>query len=272
MLSYFIFLTLCLLAGSVVGVIGGMLGIGGGVIIVPVLLLLYSFSPELLNVAYLAIGTSLGTIFFTSLAASSAQIKRQAVNWAVVRIWVLPVMMGSSSAGYIAKLLPEYWLLGFIAIFLAIMATILATNWQPQAHRKLPGILPTAGIASAVGLSSGLAGIGGGNVIVPTLLYFNFPFSGAAAISSTLGVPIALAGALGFVWVGWSEAGRPVGSLGYVHIPAVAAIAVASMGMASVGVRLAHQIATRLLQRLLAVMLLVTSVRLAWLAYTGFGQ
>lgn len=272
MLNYFVFLALCLLAGSVVGVVGGMLGIGGGVIIVPVLLLLYSFWPELFDISYLAIGTSLGTIFFTSLAASYAQVKRKAVNWAVVRMWVLPVMLGSFSAGHIAKLLPEHWLLGFIAIFLSIVAVILVTDWQPKPHRKLPGILPTAGIASAVGLSSGLAGIGGGNVIVPTLLYFNFPFSGAAAVSSTLGVPIALAGALGFIWVGWSEAGRPAGSLGYVHMPAVAAIAVASMGMASVGVRLAHQVATKSLQKLFAGMLLVTSSRLAWLAYTGFGQ
>lgn len=271
MLELVIFLCLCSLTGIVVGLIGGMLGMGGGVIIVPVLLTLYSQQAGLDNITNLAVATSLGAIVFTSLSASYAQIKRRAVNWGIVRIWTLPVMAGSLSAGHLAAILPEYYLRGFIAVFLTGMAINMLINYRPKSTRQLPGIFPCALIAGTAGLSSGLAGIGGGNIVTPVLLYFNQPFVRAVAVASTLGVPIALAGTSGFIWAGWEHTWLPPYSLGYVHLPAVFAIAVTSTAMAPIGVALAHRAPVLVLRRFFACMLLIAGGRLAWLAVTAAG-
>lgn len=262
-----LFLILCALVGILVGFLGGLLGIGGGIIITPVLISLYSQWPGLTQTTSLAVGTSLGAIIFISLSSSRAQIKKGAVNWQIVRLWVLPLMVGSFSAGHLAGLLPEYWLLTFIACFLFLVAIFMFTRWQPTPGRQLPGHLLTAAIAAPTGLISGLIGIGGANIVIPTLVYFNLAFPKAAAISSTLGVPIALAGTMGFIGAGWNESGLPVGSLGYVHLPAVAAIATTSVLAAPFGVNLAHRTPAALLKRIFAVMLLFASARLTWLAY-----
>lgn len=269
MFEFVIFLFLCSLTGIVVGLIGGMLGMGGGVIIVPVLLTLYGQQAGLGNITNLAVATSLGTIVFTSLSASYAQIKRRAVDWEIIRTWTLPIMAGSLSAGHVAALLPEYYLRGFIAIFLIVMAINILVNYQPKSAKQLPGTFSCAWIAGMAGLSSGLAGIGGGNVVTPVLLYFNQPFVRAAAVASTLGVPVALAGASGFIWAGWEQEWLPPYSLGYVHLPVVFAIAVTSATMAPIGVALAHKVPVLVLRRLFACMLLIASSRLAWLAVTA---
>lgn len=262
-------LVFCTLAGLLAGFLGGMLGIGGGVIVVPILVGIYSYWPGLTDVINLAIGTSLGTIIFTSLAASYAQIRRKAVDWSFVRVWALPLMIGSLGAAHVASLFSKQLLLIFISTLLFIIATILLFRWIPEQKRPMPGSLPISGIALGTGLSSGLAGIGGANILIPTLMYFNTPFPRAAAVASTLAVPVSIAGTLGFIWAGWGQPGLPVGSLGYVHLPAVAAVAVTSMIMAPVGVALAHKVPVLLLQRIFAGLLALTSGRLAWAAFFG---
>lgn len=271
-MDYTFFYLICALTGIFTGFLSGLLGIGGGAIIVPVLLLLYSQQPQVTLSAQLAIGTSLASILFAFLSASYAHIRMGSIDWSVVRLWALPITVGSFIAGHIADMLPQFILLGLMAILFAVIGTMLMTGWKPKPQQELPTVLPTLGIAGATGLMSGLVGIGGGNFIVSTMLYCNVPMVRASAIASALGVPIAGAGALGFIWAGWDVEHMPLGNLGYVHVPAVVAIGTLSICFAPLGVRLARRMPVTLLRRLFALILLVTSSRIAWLSINNLIQ
>lgn len=254
----------CAATGLLAGLLGGMLGIGGGIVIVPALLLLFEargLDPSL--AAPMAVATSLCSIIFTSLSAARAQIRRGAVAWPVVRRWAAFLILGSSSSGQIALLFPRGTLPLFIGSFLALAAIVMFANWRPPAHRSLPGRAGSAGIGYGAGLLSGLAGIGGGNVIVPTLVYFNVPVLRAAATASTLGVPIALFGSLGYLWAGWQQPGLPAASAGFIHLPAAAAIITLSVFAAPVGVALAHRLPATALKRIFALLLMAAALRVA---------
>lgn len=271
-MDYTFFYLVCALTGILTGFLGGLLGIGGGAIIVPVLLFLYSKQPPTEFSVQLAIGTSLACILFTSLSASYTHIRKGVVNWQVVRLWAVPITVGSFMAGQIADMLPRFVLLGFISILFTLIGTMLITGWKPTARQDLPAPLPAMGIAGATGLLSGMAGIGGGNFVVSTMVYCNVSMVRASAIASTLGVPIAGAGALGFIWAGWDVAQQPWGHFGYVHTPTVAAIATLSICFAPLGVHLAHRMPVIRLRQLFAFILLLTSARLAWLSIEGLIQ
>ena len=141
----------------------------------------------------------------------------------------------------------------------------MLTSWKPSAHRQVPGLGFSALLGTSGGLVSGIAGIGGGNVIVPTLIYFNTPVHRATATSSTLGVPIAAAGALGYILSGLGSESAPW-MLGWVYLPAFAAIMVASMLFAPIGVKVAHQVAALPLRRGFGVLLVLVSVRMLYSA------
>lgn len=252
----------CAAVGLLAGLLGGMLGIGGGVVIVPALLvLLEARGVPVTEAAPMAVATSLASIIFTSLAAARAQLRRGAVDWSIVRTWVPFLLLGSALSGPLASRFAAGWLPLFIGLFLLFAATIMFSNWRPAPHRNLPAGAGNAVLGCGAGLLSGLAGIGGGNVIVPTLSYFNVPLIRAAATSSTLGVPIALAGSAGFVWAGWQHVDLPAATLGYVHVPAATAILALSVLSAPLGVALAHSLPAARLKRLFALVLLLAGVR-----------
>lgn len=264
------FFVAILLTGIVSGTLSGMLGIGGGIIIVPVLLFFYSLWPGLLETSYLAVGTSLGAVFLTSLSSSYAHYKRSPIDWSIVRLWVLPLMVGGFVAGQTAALIAEHWLVLFIGILLLVFAIILASDWQPapRPHTSKPNAFGVNGLAFTVGLISALAGIGGGNIIVPSLIYwFHLSFLYAIAISSVLVVPIALSGAAGFALSGWNALGRPPFSLGYLHLPVIFTVALTAVLFAPLGVKIAYLIHDRLLKIFFGCVLLVTSARLIWLSF-----
>lgn len=255
----------CAATGLAAGILGGMLGIGGGIVIVPALLLLFDargMDPGL--AAPMAVATSLASIVFTSFAAARAQIRRQAVEWEVVRRWTAFLVLGSVTSGQLAVRFPPGALPAFIAGFLVLAAVLMFTNYRPPAQRTLPG--PAAGgvLGYVIGLVSGLAGIGGGNLIVPTLVYCNVVVIRATATASALGVPVAMAGTLGYVWAGWGHAQLPAGSLGFVHLPATAAIVTLSMAGASAGVALGHRLPAIRLRRIFAVVLVAAAARVLY--------
>jgi len=256
--------------GAIAGLLGGALGIGGGVIIVPALVYLYAT----LGIAApldirLAVGTSLATIVFTSTTAVYAQYRRDAIRWDIVRRWTPFVLVGSFASGYVAELLPGQVLRGFIGAFLLLAALIMLARWAPPPHRQLPGRSGTAATGLAAGLGAGLAGIGGGNIIVPLLVYFNVAIKNATATSSTLGLPIALFGALSFIGAGWRAPDLPAFSLGYVYLPAMAAIAATSTLTAPLGVRLAHFLPAGQLKQAFGLLLCLVALRMLVLAVTA---
>ncbi len=257
-----VFILAGLCTGFLAGFLGGLLGIGGGIVIVPALMLLFELQGIEGPSAALAVGTSLATIVFTSASAAWAQIKRGAVRWDVVRIWTPFVLLGSFTSGFAADYSPDRVLKGFIGCFLLLVAIVMLRNWQPAAHRLLPGVAVNVLIALTVGFVSGLVGIGGGNITVPTLSYFNVKIQNAVATASTLGVPIALFGAVGYTLSGWSSPDLPTGSLGYLYLPGVIAIAAASIFTAPLGVAMTHRLPAIVIKRVFGVLLALISLRM----------
>lgn len=258
-----LFFTLtCLCLGLVSGFLGGLLGIGGGVIIVPGLLALFAATDRFSDgsATLIALGSSLAVIVFTSISATRAQIRAGNVAWSVFRLWVGWLIVGALGAGFLATWLSPGALRGVISLFLFGVGIIMLTQWQPAPHAVLPGRVGGAGIAGAAGLMSGLAGIGGGNIIVPVLTFFNVPIHRATATASAFGIPVAAAGATGYAMQGeWSG-----NLLGKIYLPAVAGIAVAAVIAAPIGVRTAQRIQPARLKRYFGLLLLCVAARMIW--------
>ncbi|MEM7217614.1 MAG: sulfite exporter TauE/SafE family protein [Pseudomonadota bacterium] len=256
-----LFFLACAAVGAFAGFLGGLLGIGGGVVMVPALLLLsdalgvFPSQPMLY-----ALGTSLAVIVFTSLSAARAQVRAGKVRWDIARRWAPGLVLGALAASSVAVAVPGWSMRAFVGLFLLGVACVMLTRWQPHPTRTLPGVFGAAVMSSGAGLVSGMAGIGGGNVIVPTLVYHNVPIHNATATSSALGVPVALAGALGYAaYGGWT----PV-SLGYVHLPAAVALALTAVIFAPLGVRVAHRLDANRLKRYFGMLLIVVALRMLW--------
>lgn len=252
----------CSALGIVAGILAGMLGIGGGVVIVPALIMILSaqdFPPEFIVIT--AVATSLCTIIFTSASAARAQIKRQAVDWIIFKLWAPTVVAGSFLSGFIAARLPATVLEIGIAVFLLVISLIMLSRWVPDPSRTMPGKAGTTSLGLFSGVLSGLAGIGGGNVMVPLMIFFNVPMQRAVATSSTLGFPLAMVGTLGYVISGWGREVIPW-SLGYVYLPAVALIAIFTVLLAPLGVALSHRIPAPTLKRCFGGVLLLVAGRM----------
>ncbi len=258
--------------GAVAGFLGGLLGIGGGVVLVPALILLLDAGTGLAPAAVtlVAVATSLSCVLGTSFSAAMAQVKARKVLWPIVRRWTLPLMAGALLSAWIAAALPMATLRALIAGFLLFVSLVMLTRWAPGPHRQAPGLVGAGALGMGCGVVSGLAGIGGGNVIVPTLLYFNTPIHQATATSSTLGVPVALAGLAGYAWLGWRS--PPVGAetvaglAGYLYLPATAGLLAAAMACAPLGVRAAHKMDPAPLRRAFGVLLLFVAARMGYSA------
>jgi len=267
-LDQLFFIGYCVGVGIVSGFLGGLLGIGGGVVIVPALVILLDLLGILppADVTAVAVATSLACVLLTSLSAALAQLRAGMVEWSIVRQWTPGLVVGSYLAGWVATALPLPVFRGLIGAFLLFVAFVMLTSWRPAPHRQLPGAGGSTLLGGAGGLIAGIAGIGGGNVIVPTLVFFNTPLHRATATSSTLGVPVALAGTLGYVTVGIGQDLGP-GMLGYIYVPGFAAIVAAAVLTAPLGVRAAHRVQPLFLRRVFGVVLVLMATRMlitAW--------
>ena len=253
-----------LLLGAAAGVLAGLFGVGGGLIIVPVLVFSFSaqgFAPEVLT--HLAVGTSLATIVFTSINSIREHQRRGAVQWQLFR-WLTPGILGGAAIGGItAALIQGPTLQKIIGVFAIFMAIQLALNLTPKAVRpqpKRPELVIAGGV---IGWASAIFGIGGGSITVPFLVWRSVVIQKAVATSAACGLPIALAGAVVFMVTGWQHSQLPEWSLGFVYLPALVGIALTSMFFARFGARLAHRLSPILLKRLFA--LLLTIVGLSFL-------
>jgi len=261
--------------GAASGLLAGLFGVGGGVIVVPALILLFSqamqtgpISPGEIGMAsewipHLAIGTSLAAIVGTGAASTHAHHRRGAVRWDLVARLAPGIVLGALFGAVVAGFMPELWLKRIFAVFLTYVGARLLI--PRKAHRD--GILPgPAGMWSAgggIGALSALVGIGGGTLTVPFLSNRGIDMRNAVGTSAACGLPIAIAGAIGFMIVGWGREGLPSGTSGFIYWPAVGAILLASMPTAPLGAHLAHSLPVPLLRRLFGVFLLLVALRLA---------
>ncbi|MBP9956368.1 sulfite exporter TauE/SafE family protein [Geopseudomonas guangdongensis] len=248
---------LYLLLGAAAGVLAGLFGVGGGLIIVPVLVYSFQaqgFAPEVLT--HMAVGTSLATIAFTSINSIRAHQRRGAVRWEIVRWLTLGILGGSVLGGLTASWLHGDLLQKVIGVFAISMAAQMTFNLQPKASGGVPGKAGLGVAGTLIGWASAIIGIGGGSLTVPFLSWRSVPMQQAVATSAACGLPIAVASALSFIWLGQGEAQLPDWSLGFVYLPAVLGIAATSMFFARFGAQLAHKLSPLLLKRLFALQLL----------------
>lgn len=249
--------------GAIAGVLAGLLGVGGGLIIVPMLMFCFTrLGLPSDSMMHLALGTSLASIAFTSVSSCMAHHKRGAVVWVAVRRIVPGILLGTFFGSFIAAQLSPAWLKGFFSVFIGYVAVQMLLDKKPAPSRELPGMLGMSSVGSVIGLVSSLVGIGGGTLSVPFLLWCNLTGHRAIGTSAAIGFPIAITGSLGYLVYGWQADSLPPGAVGYVYLPALVCIVSASVLTAPLGVRLAHRLPVSRLKRIFAVLLIVVGTRM----------
>ena len=256
-----------LIAGLVAGFLAGLLGIGGGLVLVPALVVLFSVQgfPEPL-IMPLALGTSLATIVFTSIASMRAHHAKGSVDWRTLRRMTPGIVGGAlASTAFVAYLSPAT-LKGIFAVYAGLAATQFICDLKPSPSRQLPGSGGLAAAGAAVGSISVIAGVGGAVTSIPFLVWCNVPVRVAIGTASAIGLPVAVAGSLGYIGHGLGVAELPPFAIGYVHLPSLAAIVVATVLTAPLGARASHRVPVPLLKKVLAVVLYAVTLRslLAW--------
>ncbi len=256
------------LLGLCTGFLAGLLGIGGGMLLVPFITIILTGRGVAADLAVkMAIATSMATIVFTSISSVRAHHKRGAVRWDIVKRLAPGIVLGAAVASMgVFAVLKGAWLALFFAAFVSFSATQMLIDKKPAASRTLPGMGGMVAGGGSIGFLSGLVGAGGGFVSVPFMTWCNVAMHNAVATSAALGFPIALANALGYVVAGQSVEGLPVGSVGYIFMPALAVVATASVLMAPQGVKAAHALPVKQLKRVFALVLYLLA---AYMLYRG---
>ncbi|SFU10847.1 hypothetical protein SAMN05216264_11219 [Pseudomonas marincola] len=247
--------------GAAAGVLAGLFGVGGGIIIVPVLVLSFKaqgLAPEILT--HLAIGTSLATIIFTSINSVLEHHRKGAVLWPLFVWMLLGICLGGQLGSMTAALLNGEMLQRIIGVFALVVAVQMSLQLRPNPSRVVPGKVGLTGAGVVIGWASAIFGIGGGTLTVPFLTWRSVPMQKAVATSAACGLPIAVSGAIGFMWNGWNNPQLPEWSAGFIYLPALAGIAISSMFFARVGARLAHRLSPLMLKRLFALLLFSVGV------------
>lgn len=255
-----------LVLGAFTGFAAGLLGIGGGMMMVPFMsMVLDAIGFPHDEVVKVAIATSLTTIVFTSISSVRAHHARGAVRWDVVRSLAPGILAGSLLAAQLAHAVPGRALAAFFGLFIGWSALRMFSSRPPSPDRQLPGAAGMFGAGTAIGALSALLGAGGAFMTVPFLARRNLPMIAAVASSAACGFPIAVAGAIGYAWAG-RDLHLPAGTVGYIYLPALACISVASVTTAPWGARVAHALPTRTLRRVFAVLLMTLAAYMLWRA------
>lgn len=253
-----------LFTGGVAGTLAGLLGVGGGIVIVPVLFYLFGvldLAPQ--SAMHVAVGTSLATIIPTSIASMRAHFKRGSVDMDLLKVWAVAAFLGAILGAGISGFVKGSVL---TAVF-AVVAALVALNMATPNGLRVADALPTSRFKSGllgfvIGTFSVMMGIGGGTLSVPVLSAFNFPIHRAVGTASALGLAIGLPGAIGFMAAGLSVDDVPPLSIGYVNLVGFVLIFPMSVLMAPVGAKLAHALPRIWLRRAFALFLAITSVRM----------
>lgn len=254
--------------GLCTGVLAGLLGIGGGMIMVPFITIILSGRGVAPNLAVkMAIATSMATILFTSISSVRAHHKRGAVRWDLVKRLAPGIILGGAVASFgVFAVLKGSWLALVFAAFVSFSATQMFLGKKPAPTRQVPGTTGLIGAGSVIGFLSGLVGAGGGFVSVPFMTWCNVAIHNAVATSAALGFPIALANVVGYVISGQSVQNLPPHSVGYIWLPALAVIASCSVLTAPLGARLAHKLPVKQLKRVFASILYLLAL---YMLYKG---
>lgn len=249
--------------GLCAGFVAGLLGIGGGALLVPLLAILFEaqrFPAD--HVLHLALGTSMAAIIFTAISSARAHDKHGAVLWAVVLRIVPGILLGTVLGTLLAARISTRALAIFFAFFILYVAVQMFLNFKPKPSRELPAAAGMIAAGTLIGGLSSLVAIGGGILTVPFLSWCNVKAHEAIGTSAAIGVPVAVGGTIGYVWNGIHATGLPAGALGFVHLPAMLFLVAASVLTAPLGARLAHRLQVDLLKRLFGILLVLLAAKM----------
>lgn len=249
--------------GCIAGIMAGMLGLGGGVVIVPMLgwlLQSQGISPEV--AIHLTLGTSLASIAFTYTSSILAHRKHHTIRWDLWKITTPTIIIGTLVGSSVAAQIPGQALKTIFALFLTYIAFKTAFPKKNAPIKEAWGKSKQRWASGAIGGFSSMVGVGGGSLTVPMLLRSGATMLQSTATSTALGLPLALSGALGYIVNGWNAPGLPAGAIGFVYLPAVIGISVTSIFFVSVGVKLAHRLPTQTLKRIFAVLLFIAAAQM----------
>ena len=249
--------------GALVGFAAGLLGIGGGVVMVPLLVLVFNaqgFATQ--HVLHMAIGTALLAMVLTSISSMRAHHARGAVDWHIARAMSPGMLAGSFVAALVAGWIPTRPLAVLFTALVFYAATQILVDLKPSATRELPGPAGLFASGAVIGGVASLVAAGGAFMTIPFLAWCRVPLRRAIGTAAANGLPIALAGAAGYVIQGWRVEDLPPWSLGYVYLPAFALVVATSMLAAPLGAALAHRLPVKRLRTLFAVLLYLFAVRM----------
>jgi uncharacterized membrane protein YfcA len=254
--------------GAIVGFLAGLLGLGGGMTMVPLLTFVFArqgFAPE--HVVHMAVATATATILFTSLASMREHHRHRAILWPVVAALAPGIIVGSLAGPQVVAGMSSALLSAFFGVFVAAAATNILIDRKPKPTRELPGKIGLTMVGGGIGLISSMVGAGGAFLTVPFMTACNVPIRNCVATSAALGLPIAVAGTIGFVLAGIGQSGMPPHTIGYVYVPALLVIVAASVISAPFGARAAHRWPVQTLKRAFAFVLYALAAYMLWRAW-----
>ena len=259
-------IAILLATGAVAGIISGLLGVGGGIVIVPVLFLAFlALEVDQDVLMHVAVGTSLATIIFTGFMSARTHRRKGSVDMALLRSWgpaiAAGVVTGTIIGGSVGGV--------FLTLVFAVIAGLVAINMafkptQRTARRAMPGPPLREGLGTLIGGISVVMGIGGGTLSVPILSFFDYPIRRAVGTAAAIGLIIAIPGTIGFAWFGLGTPNLPPFCVGYVNLAGVLAIVPASMITAPLGAHIANAIPPTTLRYCFAAFLALTSARMTY--------
>ncbi|MEI6860476.1 MAG: sulfite exporter TauE/SafE family protein [Shewanella sp.] len=254
----------CLFLGSLVGFMAGLLGIGGGIIAVPILMyLLPSVGFDVAVLPHVAIATSLAAIILTSLSSAIAHHKQGNIPWSLLKSVLPGLILGSLTAGFISSFFSADLLRLSFAVFVICMAMQMVFPYRVSDTEKSMASTPLLFVVSAIiAIIAALMGIGGGVLMIPFLTRYGLRMRSAIGFSSASGFLIALFGSASYVFSGWDKSGFPEWTLGYVYLPALLGIVMTSVLIAPLGVKAASIWPTNILKKLFSLMLILIGLKL----------
>jgi uncharacterized protein len=248
---------MCLLLGSVVGLFAGLLGIGGGLLVVPALVWLLPLAGiDNSLVMHMALATSLASIVLTSGASARNHIKRGNIDFSIVKSMAPGIVLGGLGGSVIAEMVPTELLPKIFATIVLLLALQMLLSMRMTSQRPIPSSIACACSGGVIGVISSLAGIGGGSLTVPYLSWHGVEMRRAIGCASLSGAIIAVAGMVGFIFSGLNEAALPPMSIGYVYLPALVGIVSTSVITTRYGAALVSRLPTMTLKKIFAVFLL----------------
>ncbi len=258
-----------LILGAISGFLAGLLGVGGGVMLVPVLLLLFDaqhFPAD--NAMHMALGTSMAIILFTALSSMRKHHQHGAVNWRVVRNITPGILLGTGLGALLAASIPIHGLGIFFALFVYFVAVQILLDVRPHASRQPPGMVGMTITGIFTGTLSSMVSIGGGMIITPFLLWCNFSLRHAIGTSAAIGFPIAVGGTLGYIVTGMNHPALPAPNIGFVYLPGLFWVSLASVIMAPLGAKATNHLKVEFLRKLFALLLIALATKMLFKVLT----